>query len=213
MNQFNFDCKYRLGCASPAICSWQSNRLGHIVTTSNTFCNQCPDHVRSNGYEDKDFLKKCFNRRYDKNFLSKLYNKYNKENIITIPNNWNEVNNQFCYLKNYDWFIDIGLTGSYIVDGLSNHKDIDIIFWIKNIENYADWLKYNTLPNYFQNIKVDYYIFLEPYYQFFISLWPNQKTIYVNNYFTTNIMTSSDIKIIYNDYYEKLLEANDIVIY
>jgi hypothetical protein len=209
---FKFDCQYRLGSQSPAVCLWQSQRLGQVAHTSYLFCDQCPLQVRSQGKEDKDFLKKCFNRRYDKDFLNKLYHKYDKQTDIVVPNNWQEINNYFNNLKQYDWFIDIGLTGSYIVKGLDNHKDIDIILWIKNITDYVSWSKANSLPTHFNSIKIDYYIFLEPYYQFFISLWPNQEKIYVNNYFTANIK-SNNIQIIHNDFYDKLLDSTDITLY
>lgn len=209
---FKFECQHRLGSQSPAVCLWQSQRLGQVAKTSYLFCDQCPLSVREHGQENKDFLKKCFHRRYDKNFLNKLYNKYDKETSIIIPDNWQEIDNYFEYLKQYDWFVDIGLTGSCIVQGLSDHKDIDIILWIKNIEDYVSWSDSNSLPAHFNSIKIDYYIFLEPYYQFFISLWPNQQKIYVNNYFTANIK-SDNIQIIHNDYYEKLLEHTDIKSY
>lgn len=209
---FKFECQHRLGSQSPAVCLWQSQRLGQLANTSYLFCDQCPISIRRDQQENKDFLKKCFHRRYDKNFLNKLYNKYSKETNISIPNNWQDINDYFSYLKQYDWFIDIGLTGSYIVKGLDNHKDIDIILWIKNIPDYINYINQNPLPIQFNSLKIDYYIFLEPYYQFFISLWPNQQKIYINNYFTANIK-SDNIQIIHNDFYEKLLDKIDVMSY
>lgn len=210
---FKFDCKYRLGSNSPAVCLWQSQRLGQVAHTSYLFCDRCPSEVRSLGAENKDFLKTCFHRRYDQNFLNKLYNKYTTHTKIIIPNNWNSINDFFSPYKQYSWFIDVGLTGSLIVDGISNHKDIDIIFWIKNIEEYVEWLKYNSLPKVFENYKIDYYIFLEPFYQFFVSLWPNSKKLYINNYFNSDsISVQSEISVVRNDTYYQFLNEKDILV-
>jgi hypothetical protein len=208
---FNFDCKYRLGSNSPAVCLWQSQRLGQIAYTSYLFCERCPLEVRSSGSENKDFLKTCFNRRYDENFLNKLYNKYSSSTKIIVPDNWNKINNFFSSYKKQPWFVDMGLTGSLIVDGVLNHKDIDIIFWIKNIEEYVEWLNKNSLPQFFENSKIDYYIFLEPFYQFFISLWPNQKKIYTSKYFNAQISSANDFEIVKYEDNKKLLDFYDIV--
>jgi hypothetical protein len=208
---FDFDCQYRIGCDSPAICEWQSKRLGHVVTTSYLFCRQCPINVYKYGQNNKDFLKKCFYRRYDKTFFDKLIKKYVNHTKIICPNNWKIINDQFSFLKKYSWFVDIGLTGSYIVENVENHKDIDIVFWVKDIRSYAEWLKNNNLPEkILDGTKIDYYIFLEPYYQFFISLWPNQKKIFTSKYFSSNISSGEDLKIVYDSTYEKLLEYQDI---
>ena len=208
---FNFDCQYRIGHDSPAICEWQSKRLGHIVKTSYLFCNhQCPKNVYEFGQHDKEFLKRCFYRRYDNNFFSKLTNKYISHTKIICPKNWQDINNKFSFLKKQSWFVDIGLTGSYIVENIDSHKDIDVVFWINNIRDYAKWSEANILPDRLFNIKIDYYIFLEPYYQFFISLWPNQKRIFTSKYFSSNISTSEEFEIFYDNTYEKLLEYEDI---
>ena len=211
---FDFDCQYRIGTDSPATCVWQSERLGHVVKTSYLFCKNCTSNVHKNGDNDKDFLKKCFYRRYNKNFFEKLSKKYINHTKILCPKNWSMINDKFAELKKLPWFIDIGLTGSYIVDGVNNHKDIDIVFWINNIQQYSIWLENNHLPEYmFDNLKTDYYIFLKPYYQFFVSLWPNQKKIFTSKYFSANISTTEDLEIIYDNSHEKLLNYGDIQIF
>lgn len=208
---FDFDCKYRIGCESPCVCEWQSKRLGHIVKTSCLFCNnKCPKDVYEFGNNNKEFLKTCFYRRYDKNFFVKLVNKYINHTKIICPNNWEKINREFSFLREQSWFVDIGLTGSYIVENVESHKDIDVVIWISDIREYAKWLENNILPEKLYDIKVDYYIFLKPYYQFFISLWPNQKKIFTSKYFGSNISTSEEFEILYDNTYEKLLEYEDI---
>jgi hypothetical protein len=206
--KFNFTCDYRIGDINPAICLWQSKRLGQIIKTTHLFCNQCPSNVYQNKNEDPAFLKKCLNRRYNDTFVNKLYNKYTEHTKIILPNNWTEISNSFNILKQENWFVDLGLTGSYIVKGVENHKDIDIILWINNIIDYLNWIEYNTLPGFIlDSIKVDYYLFLEPHYQFFVSLWPNQKKIFTSSYFHNNISCDDEtLEIVYNNTLDKILD-------
>jgi hypothetical protein len=207
-HQFNFDCAHRVeNQNSKPVCLWQSHRLGQLITTNSLFCNQCPSDVYKQDSDNPTFLKKCLSRRYANHFLDKLYTKYNNHTKIILPNNWNNIVDSFSFLKKEEWYIDIGLTGSYIVEGVDYHKDIDIIFWIKDIPSYLNWTKNNELPKtILNNIKSDYYIFLEPHYQFFVSLWPNQKKVFTSKYFINNISCSDlSIEILYDDSLDKIL--------
>lgn len=187
---YNFDCKFRYDNESPSVCKYQSTRLGHVVYTSSLFCNSsCPKHVYEHGQEDVYFLKKCYHRRYDKDFLDKVIKKYQKQTQLIVPDIWLEVNNVFCtLLKQESWFVDVGLTGSSIVSGVENHRDIDVVISINNIDQYLEWRKVNKtiLPTHINSIKIDYYFYTDICNQFFVSLWPNQKLVYIHHSFLKN---------------------------
>lgn len=201
LQMYNFDCQFRSDNSSPTICKYQSLKLGHIVSTSNFFCNlMCPKNVYLYGEHNIDFIKTCFHRRYNKEFIYKVINKYNTKTIIKIPEIWNDVNYTFIeLLKPYDWFIDVGLTGSITVDGVTNHKDIDIIIYINDIDKYVSWNKDHILPKTINNLKIDYYIHIDPYPQFFVSLWPNQNKIIINEKFANNIICPENYTIVYKN--------------
>lgn len=201
-HQFNFDCEFRCGNTSPSICKYQSLRLGHIVKTSYLFCNNsCPKKVYLNGEEDNNFLKECFNRRYDINFIQEVINKYKKQTTIIIPKNWQTIYNTFFpLLSQYSWFNDIGLTGSCIVEGVTNHKDIDVVIYINNIDDYITWQNNNTLPSHIDNTKIDYYIYVNPYCQFFVSVWPNSKSVIINKNFENNVKIPVGYSVSYNNF-------------
>lgn len=186
---YEFDCQFRYSNESPAICKYQSLRLGHIVKTSYLFCNyNCPKNVYADGQEDNNFLKKSFDRRYNKDFIQKVVNKYKKKTTIVIPEIWTDINTFYTsLLKKYSWFIDVGMTGSVVVDGVKDHKDIDVIIYINNIDEYVKWISNNELPSYLNDKKIDYYIYTDPYCQFFVSVWPNSKKIIMNEKFVNNI--------------------------
>jgi hypothetical protein len=206
--RFDFDCCHRIeNSQSKPVCLWQSHRLGQLITTTSLFCNQCPLDVYKQDSDNPKFLKKCLSRRYTDVFLNKLYNKYTNHTKIILPDNWNNIVDTFSFLQKEQWYVDIGLTGSYIVENIKEHKDIDIIFWIKDIPEYLNWTKNNELPKtILNNIKTDYYLFLEPHYQFFVSLWPNQKKIFTSKYFVPNISCSDpSIEILYDDSLDKIL--------
>ena len=200
--QFDFECQYRADNTSPSICKYQSVRLGHIVSTSYIFCNKvCPKYAYQDGQEDSMFLKRCFNRRYDKDFIQKVVGKYKQKTTIIVPELFDKINKTFgCLIKNQDWFKDVGLTGSIIVDGVTNHKDIDIVIYITDIDKYIGWKTSNDLPSHIDNLKIDYYIYIDPMVQFFTSLWPNSNTIIVNKQFSNNIKVPKDYSILYNDF-------------
>lgn len=200
--QFDFECQYRADNTSPSICKYQSLRLGHIVSTSYIFCNKvCPKNVYINGQQDDNFIKKCFHRRYDKHFISEVIDKYRKQTTIMVPEIWGKINETFSSLmKNQDWFKDVGLTGSIIVDGVTNHKDIDIVIYITDIDKYIGWKTSNDLPSHIDNLKIDYYIYIDPMVQFFTSLWPNQNTVIINKQFSNNIKVPKEYSVLYNDF-------------
>lgn len=199
--QYNFDCQFRCGNDNPTVCKYQSLRLGHIVKTSHLFCNHsCPSQVYNEGKEDIPFLKKCFNRRYDTNFIDNVLLKHNTPTKLIVPDIWKGIESKIYNLLFKEiWFQDIGLTGSIIVDGVNNHKDIDIVLSINNIDDYIKWNKNNKLPDKINFIKTDYYIYVETVNQFFTSLWPNQKKVYLNKAFEKNITIPSDYTIEYNN--------------
>jgi hypothetical protein len=196
-NIFTFNCQYRLGNQSPAICLWQSEKLGHIVKTSNLFCNRCPSGVYMDGDNNKEFLQKCFERRYDKNFLCKVLNKYSTETKIIIPDIWYSIFNTLQYVLDQPWCLDIGLTGSCIVNGAQNHADYDIVFRINNITEYNRWISQNSLPELIGKHKTDYYFYTNSDFTFFCSLWPNNKIIEIGNLFIPIIVTDLDFEIRY----------------
>lgn len=198
--KYNFECDYRVNNNSPTVCKYQSLRLGHLVGVSHLFCNHvCPKHIYDEGSEDIDFIKKCFHRRYDSVFLDKVLKKHKTKTNIIVPDIWNGIYNIFNNLLcDNDWFIDIGITGSIIVDGVFNHKDIDIVIEINNIDKYIEWVNNNTLPKHINHIPIDYFIYIESQNQFFTSLWPNKKAVYMNSYFESNITIPLDYTIRYN---------------
>jgi hypothetical protein len=199
--QFDFECQYRSDNASPSICKYQSLRLGHIVRTSYIFCNKvCPKCVHQDGQEDSIFLKRCFNRRYDKDFIQKVVDKYREKTTIIVPEIWNNINTAYTLLlKKYSWFVDVGMTGSVVVDGVKNHKDIDVIIYINNIDQYVEWISNNELPTHIDEKKIDYYIYIDPYCQFFVSVWPNSKKIIMNEKFVNNISVPKEYSIELNN--------------
>lgn len=201
-SKFNFDCQFRCGNKSPAICKYQSLRLGHIVKASYLFCNNsCPKNIHEHAQEDDNFLKKCFNRRYDINFIKEVIDKYKKQTTIIIPKIWDTINTTLVpLLKDYSWFKDIGLTGSVIVDGVTNHKDIDVVIYINNIDAYTEWHDNNVLPSHISDYKIDYYIYIDPYCQFFVSLWPNSNSIIINKNFEHNVKIPTNYNISYNNF-------------
>jgi len=211
---YNFNCQFRESDNSPCICKYQSLKLGHIVKTSSLFCNhECPKNVYEQGEEDKEFLIKCFNRRYNHEFINKVINKFAKQTKLIVPSIWPEVfRTLYDILSQELWFDDIGLTGSIIVDGVDNQKDIDIVIGIKDINEYIQWSKNNSLPNYINNIKTDYYLYATPMDQaketicgsFFLSLWPNKKIIYTNELFKKNIIFPNDYQVFYNNIIDQL---------
>lgn len=194
---YQFDCKFRCGTDSPSVCKYQSLRLGHIVQTSHLFCNNnCPKNVYIDGQEDNNFLKKVFDRRYDKDFIQKVVNKYKKKTTIIVPEIWTSINATYTsLLKKYPWFVDVGMTGSVVVDGVENHKDIDVIIYINNIDEYIEYISNNILPSHVHNKKIDYYIYIDPYCQFFVSVWPNSKKIIINEKFVNNISIPKEYSI------------------
>lgn len=198
--QFDFECKFRHKDTNRHICSYQSIRLGHLVGTSYLFCNNCPKNVYLDEQQDDNFIKKCFHRRYDKHFISEVIDKYSKQTTIIVPKIWKTVDKTFINLKNQDWVKDIGLTGSIIVDGVSNHKDIDIVIYIKDINKYIEWKTTNDLPSHIDTLKIDYYIYIDPMVQFFTSLWPNSNRIIMNEQFSNNITIPKNYSIIYNNF-------------
>jgi len=199
---YKFDCQFRYNNNSPTACSYQSCRLGHIVNTSYLFCNNsCPQHIYLDNQEDPIFLKKCFHRRYDKNFISEVIQKYKIKTTIIVPDIWNIINETLrSFIQNQDWFVDIGLTGSIIVQGVSNHKDIDVVIYTKDIKKYIEWKTNNSFPSYINGTKIDYYIYTDPMVQFFTSLWPNSQTIILNSQFAENITVPLNYKILYNNF-------------
>lgn len=199
--QYNFDCQFRCGNDNPTICKYQSLRLGHLVKTSHLFCNNvCPSKVYKEGVEDIDFLKTCFDRRYDKNFIDEVVLKYKTPTKLIVPDIWKAIEHKiYNILFKEIWFQDIGLTGSIIVDGVNNHKDIDIVISINNIDGYIEWNKNNKLPTKINFIKADYYIYVETTNQFFTSLWPNQKRVYLNKIFEDNITIPEGYEKVYNN--------------
>jgi hypothetical protein len=195
--RFDFECQYRADNTSPSICKYQSLRLGHIVSTSYIFCNKiCPKNVYIDGQEDSMFLKRLFDRRYDKDFIQKVVNKYKKKTNIIVPEIWTSINSTYTsLLKKYSWFVDVGMTGSVVVDGVKEHKDIDVIIYINDIDGYIDWISNNELPSRVDNNKIDYYIYIDPYCQFFVSVWPNSKKIIMNEKFVNNISVPKEYSI------------------
>jgi hypothetical protein len=196
-SNYNFDCQFRCGNNNPSVCKYQSLRLGHIVKTSHLFCNNsCPKNVYIDGQEDHDFLKKVFNRRYDNYFIEKVLNKHHKKTTIIVPKIWKNINTTYTsLLKKYSWFLDVGMTGSIVVDGIKNHKDIDVIIYINNIDRYVEWISNNELPSHIDNTKIDYYMYIDPYCQFFTSVWPNSKKIIMNEKFVNNIIVPKEYSI------------------
>lgn len=201
LRQYNFDCQFRCGNDNPTICKYQSLRLGHLVKTSHLFCNNmCPSKVYEHGEEDITFLKKCFDRRYDKNFLDEVLAKHKTPTKLIVPEIWKGIEHKiYNVLFKEIWFQDVGLTGSVIVDGVNNHKDIDIVISINNIDEYIEWHKNNKLPEKINFIKADYYIYIETTNQFFTSLWPNQKKVYLNKIFEDNISIPEGYEKVYNN--------------
>lgn len=207
---FNFDCKHRLGELSPAICKWQSCRLGQVIKTTNIFCKYCPENVRIHNENSSQFLVKCLHRRYQKDFVCKILNKYRLGATIHIPECWKEIFTKLSYLKNEPWLIDIGMTGSTIVEGLTNHKDYDILLWISDIDKYVEWSLKNKLPETIGSKKTDFYIFTEPDVQFFVSLWPNLSKVYIHEYFKSKIKVNENIEIQYTDKISQIWNILDL---
>lgn len=211
-NQFTFNCKHRIGSNNPAVCLWQSEKMNQIVKTTHIFCKTCPQEVHENGQNNPEFLRKCFNRRYGEEFVKKIHSKYQSNNIkIRIPEQWNHIYNQIKFVLNQGWCEDIGLTGSLIVASIDSHKDYDIVLKINDIENYYKWSISNKLPEYINGKRTDCYFVLEPHFQFFVSLWPNTQTVYINEYFGANIDVEKGLKSVYNNYtYDLINKGFDI---
>ena len=185
-------------------CNFLTNSIGRIHPVDNAFCNlTCIKDGPYNGkIIDKELEKTFILESVSKNnpffainqkFIQKVLKTYTLPVDIIIPDEYPIILENLKFLYDINGFNDLLLTGSAITANAKRPlKDFDIVLWFDTLEDYLNNDIQNKLPEYINNIKVDYFIIigskdLSLSSLFFCCLSPKYNKLYKSKWFELNL--------------------------
>lgn len=202
-------------------CKYLSEKTGRLFPVSKAFCNlYCrkvgPFDNRELTYEESykftsTGIEKNISYVMNKPLIKKILINYSLPISIVVPKIWEDIVKNLEPFKEKIGFKEILLTGSIITSTAKEiPKDLDIVLYFDDLN--ADIIKTfdkKILPETICNIKTDYFLcFKQKHAPFFTQLSPNEKKVYVSEWYTPNIVSYPDdfeiIYIKYNGYDENL---------
>ena len=193
-------------------CRYLTNKVGRLFSLNKRLCNlDCPRFGPKNGQccnDEQKFLNLAFTSFSPVHIMlvEKLLTNYSLPTDIIIPNEWDEIKNSLFFLKQYSGFKQFLITGSAITKNAKRPlKDLDIVLWFNNIEEYLEKQISSLLPPKIGGITVDYFICIGEEDQipnlYFVSLDIKNKTLYTSSWFKLKIKSVPDgVKVIESSY-------------
>lgn len=196
-------CPHMMKEGRNTFCAAASSRLGRLFFTNEPLCRlwcqkKGPFEGRELSHEqEKIFVQEAWQMHYRQeptgSLAAKVLETYQKPADIATPEEWPQIQQDLDFLYKVPGFQAILITGSAVASNAPRPlKDIDISLWFESTQSLMAFRSSGTaLPANLAGVKADYFYYIGSDFpdQFFVTIDPLRKRLYLSRWFKLNLRT------------------------